>query len=1151
MKRDNLVKQFINEGYSDDKLVRLMRQIAPAFRYEEDTLDFALQDGYPFENVTQLGIIELDNITSVIVASAKARGELTERSSKRKQYELAKRILKATNHNAGIFAFYDDKGRFRLSLVTVTYHGTRRQFSTYRRYTFFVDPELPNKTFFQQFRKANFSSLDGILETFSLEAVSDEFYREFKPHFDRLAKEVRGTDDPALKQDFALLFVIRTIFLGFVQKKGWLGKNPKFLQSFWQEYLRWKARTKTTEDLFYKRWLEVLFFEALSSPPGRKVAYGNAPFSEETQRVLQMAPYLNGELFKRKRGVDDRGLWIPDELIGDFFEFIFQYNFTVEENELYDEELELNPEFLGIIFERLTNMEQGAVYTPRVEVDMMSRLALIKWLERTTDIPRDTLYRYFFPAESPREVPLTPEQIRTLINRLESVTACDPAAGSGAFEVGMLQVLDRALEDLYSRKETPAELKDRAPTPFERKKAIIARSLYGVDVKRWAVWINHLRLWLTLFVDMPDDFQQSYEPLLPNLTFKVRVGDSLVQRIGDKTFPVHGHANLPANIKRRITRLKQKKRDFFYNRLRDYALIEKEELDLFRDILDAQIASKMKEIQENKQKIQHLQQLAESKLFDRGLTAKEKKQINQLSERIKELQAEIDDLKAQKQSLRDERPFIWSLEFAEIFFDKGGFDVIIGNPPYLGAHSKDETKKLTDPLGHLSPQEYKNALLEMVRLDFPEYFAKSSRELHRFKKDRKPSGRSDLYTYFYIRSLRLLNDKGVHVFICSNAWLDVSYGAWLQEFFLRKAPLYMVIDNHARRSFARADINTVITVAAAPLPGHREVPRDHIVRFVAFKKPFEEVVNADNFISIENAQKVLKTPHFRVFPITVEELLKESSEPSPMGPGKYVGNKWGGKYLRAPDIFFKIIQKSGDNLKRLRDFAEILGYIHDNSTGEKYPKVPFIKSVQDTRRVRLTEETAILYGVKPYGRQKTHPLRKADLLFPRTLDDVHLILWNEKRKVVGKEFYRIIFEQENPFLMALLMNSTFSILQREIWGLHNLGGGALKFSTYCVGFFLVPTHVSIPSSLKEIMHTFVNRKMNSIFTEIGIDPKSDIPISEQEPNPLPDRKALDNIVFDALDLTEEERKEVYRAVAQLVWERTCKAKSVKKRGRKS
>lgn len=80
--------------------------------------------------------------------------------------------------------------------------------------------------------------------------------------------------------------------------------------------------------------------------------------------------------------------------------------------------------------------------------------------------------------------------------------------------------------------------------------------------------------------------------------------------------------------------------------------------------------------------------------------------------------------------------------------------------------------------------------------------------------------------------------------------------------------------------------------------------------------------------------------------------------------------------------------------------------------------------------------------------------------------------------------------------------------------------------------------------IDDIVRNLQKRKVLPIFTECGIDPNSDIPITEQEPHPLPDRKALDDIVFDALGLTEDERKDVYRAVCQLVWERIRKAQSV-------
>ena len=1192
MDNRDIIKSLI-ESFSPERLGNLLRRIAPAFRPDIEPLDDFIKDDRLFDSAQKLGVIELPASQTVLAGVVHVKHALTSRSGKKMQYELGKRILKAGNYNAGIFAFYDCAGRFRFSLITVTYHGTRRQFSTFRRYTFFVDPELPNKTFVNQIGRADFSSLEKILQAFSLEAISDEFYKEFKPRYDAIAQAVMGTNDEALKQDFALLFVIRVIFLGFVQKKGWLGDTPRFLQDFWQEYTTGNQPANT----FYRDWLQPLFFEALNSPPGRKVAYGRTPFSARTQNALQMAPYLNGELFKHKRGVDDQGLWVPDELIGEFFDFLFQYNFTVEENELYDEELELNPEFLGIIFERITNMEQGAVYTPRVEVDLMCRLALVQWLAQTTDVDRRDLYHLFFREagtgeaydEYQKQGDFSPAEIRTLIGKLESVTVCDPAAGSGAFEVGMLQVLEQTLENLYTRNNTPADLKAKAPTPFERKKAIIATSLYGVEVKRWAVWINHLRLWLTLFVDMPDDFKTSFTPLLPNLTFKVRAGDSLVQRIGGKSFPVQGHANLPATIKRQITALKKKKRDFFYNRSDDYRPIEHEELDVFRAILDAEIETRRKEIH-------RLRTLPKQEsLLGLASTEQEKEKEKANRERIARLEAEIAELQAQKRSLSDDRPFIWSIEFAEVFFDRGGFDIIIGNPPYVRQES------ITDPNGHLSTKEYKDALLEMVRLDFPDYFARSRARTDRFKKGRKPNGRSDLYTYFYIRSLRLLNPHGVHVFICSNSWLDVGYGAWLQEFFLRKVPLHLVIDNHAKRSFARADINTVITVAGAPVQ-RGSVSPNHRMRFVAFKQPFEDAVLSENLLAIENAAEILKTDAFRAFPITVSDLLAEGSD-----GGKYVGDKWGGKYLRAPDIFFTILEKgrvgaSGGSprLVRLGEIAEVrfgiktgandFFYLEPLGPGSRPGLVrvrngagwegeieeeflkPVIKSPRECRTIIIRPEDLKyrifmchksreeLKGTKSLeyiewgerqGYQQRPTLRSRRIWWDLGERSPGLYLWpmihNDRSAVFinsgAVEVDHNLFEI-TPYTADIHIASLFSILAvliRELYGRSNLGEGALKTEGIDIRRFYSLSIRRDSGLLEEVMENF---QVHSVFTECGIDPHSDIPISQQEPHPLPDRKALDDIVFDALGLTEEERKEVYRAVCQLVWERISKARNV-------
>lgn len=300
----------VSKNFDLEELKNFFRTANESFRPSKDDYSHYADETSPhLQEISKLGEIEFDGSQRLVVVAAKSERELTSRSGKKRQYDLAKKILKTEFLDAGIFVFYDSAGHFRFSLVVVNYSGRTRSFSNFRRYTYFVSPDLPNKTFLNQIGRADFSSVDKILRTFSIEAVSNEFYNDFRPTFDRIADSVQGASvDTDLKQNFALLFVIRIIFLGFVQKKGWLGNNKNFIQQFLEEY----SRQFNGNDDFYSNWLEPLFFEALNSPPGRKVKYQNNDFSQETEAILQQAPFLNGELFKEKGGVDNQGLWIPD-----------------------------------------------------------------------------------------------------------------------------------------------------------------------------------------------------------------------------------------------------------------------------------------------------------------------------------------------------------------------------------------------------------------------------------------------------------------------------------------------------------------------------------------------------------------------------------------------------------------------------------------------------------------------------------------------------------------------------------------------------------------------------------------------------------------------------------------------------------------------
>lgn len=1186
MSKRELLQDLI-QNFAPSNLNRFLSAANPDFKPIQEDLSHCLDtDGY-FSDFRKTGHIEFKDGRRLLVATIRSDKEITERTSKKKQYDLGKKVLKGQLYDSGLFLFHNTQGTFRLSFINAQYMGPKRGFTPFRRYTYFVTPEFSNKTFLNQVSRCSFSSIEDILEAFSIEAVSGAFYNEFKPHFDKIAAAVKGQLDiaNALKEDFALLFAIRIIFLGFVQKKGWLGDNPRFIQDFWEEY---KRQFEGCNE-FYEKWLTPLFFQALNSPPGQKVQWNNNDFSQKTESILQMAPYLNGELFKKKKGVDDQGLWLPDKVIGEYVDWLFQYNFTIEENELYDEELELNPEFLGIIFERLVNKADGAVYTPRTEVDLMCRLALLNWLDKNSKADQRELYYQFFREGGggaqfdgdQKEGNFSANEIRQLVELLESVTVCDPAAGSGAFEVGMMHVINETLDSLYNNPKCPDDVPRK--DPFQRKKAIIGRSLYGVEVKRWAVWINQLRLWLTLFIDMPNDMRNSFTPLLPSLNFKIRRGDSLVQRIGGKLFPVHGHADVPPAIKKKITELKKAKLDFFYNKGMEEEMVRQMEYQAFQTVIQSQIAEKQKALAAVE---------PPKKQMGLGFAAEEAEQghflkLEQFEKKRQTLKEEIEELKAELQNLQEEHPLIWSIEFSEIFYEKGGFDIIIGNPPYV------RQEDITDPDGGFEPRTYKDLLQQTMRLDYPKYFTEK----------RKIDGKSDLYTYFYLRSLHLLNEKGVHVFICSNSWLDVGYGTWMQEFLLNLVPVRWIIDNQARRSFATSDINTIISIMDAPLP-KGTVPDDHLVKFIAFKKPFEDCIFTENLLELEQATEIIKNEVFRVFPVTNKSLYEEGWGKESQ---KYVGDKWGGKYLRAPDIFFTILQKGKGKLVKLKDVAEVhrgittgcneFFYLNKKQAKEwniekKYLKVAVLRTdelskpsieekniegyffwcSEDKRNLNNTNalryiqwgerQTIVIKQGKNKGKTITgfnnietvKNRRRWYDITGRVPAPIWWIIAHNERAVAfcnsicipGDNFFEIYPSRIDSDSLYLQLCSTISCFYRELFGRVSFGGGLLKTQKPDLLIFNILEKIKANINTRE-HDLFLHRDALSIFEECGLNPKSEIPLSEQEPKPLPDRKELDDIVFDALGLTAEERKEVYRAVCQLVWNRISKAKSVKKR----
>ena len=1163
----------LTTDFSDTNLTQAFRSIARNFRPLNQPINLGTDSD--ISNSTLAGELLLEG-GNISVSSHQVGNDLSERSGRKKQFELARDFLKTSEnqkYQAGIFVFHDGSGNFRMSLIYAESDGNKRLWNNFRRSTYFVSPKLPNKTFIRQLKNLSFSSLDEIKTAFSITAVTDLFYEEFFSLFDGIVDSCKAPKrkiSNLLAKDFATLFVIRIIFLGFIQKKSWIGDDKEFLHSMWEEYLS----NRKAEDNFYRDWLTPLFFRALNSPYGQELPKSITKITVSYRSKFANAPYLNGGLFKPRENIDDQDIYVSDEKVAAFFEFLFSHSFTIEENSNQDEDLQLNPEFLGIIFERLVNGENGAVYTPRPEVDFMCRAALAKWLIRNypnLDSTAINALVYRNKESGLPNVELLPLKIqRQILRSLETLSICDPAVGSGAFLVGMIQVIEELTDLLYE--SAGKKIRDR----FSLKREIVRENLFGVEVKEWAVWICQLRLWLTIFIEAPDSLVKSKIPILPSLDFKIRQGDSLVQLVGKTNFPVGSIGQtISPKLQKKIEEIKVLKSKYFENlEAIDLKSLKKKEVSIYEEMLDEQIMILDKKIPKMEAELEN----ASNSLF--GKLDSKDPNIFRLEKDIHLQTGLRDELHSQKKVISSEKPLVWSIEFSEIFSTKGGFDIVIGNPPYI------RHEDIEDPLGRIKDKsEYKGHLEEMIRSDFPRYFTKKM----------KINSKSDLYTYFYIRSLRLLNEKGVHVFICSNSWLDVEYGAWLQKFLLDEYETSAIYESSGKRSFNAADVNTIISVIATI-----DQPQNHSIKFVNIKSGFEEFAYSENIDVLEKSNSNLLQNSFRSICISRDELLASGSEQDFSGiidgpessPGIWIGDKWGAKYLRSPDGYNNVIFDSREKFKNLSALAEIKyglkagitefffvdlptakhwgidqdyllpaldsvqnanSYFLSRKQIEKYlfscdkskselkntstlKYINFGEGQQTKKGVRWPEVTSV-QGRKNWYSLGDSSLLKGDLLSQRLIRERFYFI-ETSDFVASDHFFIIKFKnRKDKELLTALMNSTFTYFQCEIFGRTNQTG-IINIYKPELNQLLIPDPAAITSSMRdkiiEAYRQLRNCEVPKILDELGFDRKND----SCSPNSL--RKNMDVLIYKALGYSETDLQKMYVEFALLVESRKTK-----------
>lgn len=523
------------------------------------------------------------------------------------------------------------------------------------------------------------------------------------------------------------------------------------------------------------------------------------------------------------------------------------------------------------------------------------------------------------------------------------------------------------------------------------------------------------------------------------------------------------------------------------------------------------------------------------------------------------------------------------------------FDCVVGNPPYT---RQEEISEIIS-----EEVEYKKKLIAKALLDL------------KGKKIAEIGKRAGIHAYFFVHGMKFLKNGGKFGFIVSNSWLDVEYGKGLQEFFLKNYKIIAIIESKVERWFEEADINTCIVILEKC--SDKKERNDNLARFVYLKNPlshfippaqdmWEKQLNRLNEIdklikTIKGHNEFYENEELRIFPKKQKELWEEGFDTD---QNKYIGAKWG-KYIRAPEIFFKLLEKGKDKLVPLKEVAYVrfgiktganeFFYLTDEEIkrrkierefwrhkDEKGNWVPnyVIKSPREcksivvnpknlnSRVLMIHKDKKALKGTntlkyiqqgerKGFHRRPTCASRKRWYDLGGNIDDIiafpervrlrHILLYNPTRVYLNKNLYGI--KPQNPNIgkeLAAVLNSTLVYLSLELFARQpGGGGGPLDVDVYVTRNIFIPNEITIQEYAAQLSETLqLDRGVKSIFEEIGASSPKKVSLDKIKP----DRRELDKIIMgEILGLTDEEQLEVYRAVVDLVKSRIEKAKSFGKR----
>ncbi|QTQ15587.1 Eco57I restriction-modification methylase domain-containing protein [Treponema parvum] len=714
---------------------------------------------------------------------------------KRNRVSIQNCIRKIMEDNTSaliFFHFADNQDEWRVSFAYRA--DTIKTSTSAKRYTYLCGIAHPCRTIAERFHRlakqadaADITAAD-MLEAFSVEALSKEFFAEYKVFYEDFVQYItgkryikakgklgyenktiagtkahtkifanfkklsEGDEQKAEKKvrDYIKKMMGRLVFIQFLQKKGWLGCSDDNWNDGDRDYLQHLFEQSNTEqqENFLSAVLNPLFFGMLNTnPEDRTQHFKQKGWDVTLLDLFGKVPYLNGGLFEEDTE-DIVPVVFPAVLFGNpkqketgrtfratknsdypydascgLLDFFARYNFTIDETDPEDREVGVDPEMLGKIFENLLedNKDKGAFYTPKEIVQYMCRESLIAYLgEETRD---ESAMRDFVLKHEIAKI----KDKNAVLSALKTVKICDPAVGSGAFPMGMLNELF-ACRMLLEGDSTNEENRSRI------KKEIVRENIYGVDIEKGAVDIARLRFWLAIIVD-----EKTPIPL-PNLDYKIMQGNSLLESYEDED----------------LSNLTRKSGELFDSE------------EMIKELVDAINGYYIPKDNIAKSKIR--KQIKEKVI----LLLRERQLPPQI---IKALEG-IDLHKNNKF-------FLWHTWFSDVFNrpSKQGFDIVIGNPPYI---------QLQDDNGKLA-------------------------KIYKPMKFNTFNSMGDIYQLFYETGIKLLRKSGHLCYITSNKWMRAGYGESSRKYFAEYTQPKILVDLAGEKVFENAtvDVNILLLQKAA------------------------------------------------------------------------------------------------------------------------------------------------------------------------------------------------------------------------------------------------------------------------------------------------------------------------------------------------